>query len=73
MYTRSQMRRINVQQGREPNEGLDVQTTCKDCLHIAACNDLASHSPDQQQKMGQIEFWGNAEERCKGFEKKEET
>ena len=31
MYTRSQMRRINCQQGREPNYGLE--TRCMKCVH----------------------------------------
>lgn len=71
MYTRSQMRRINVQQGREPNDGLDTQTTCNDCLHVAECENVAEHNPNYARKMGMIEYWGNAEERCERFQKKE--
>ena len=31
MYTKSQMRRINIQQGRAPNDGLESR--CANCVH----------------------------------------
>ena len=45
--------------------------TCKDCVNFAECEEVTR--PDHVHKMWLIEFWGNAEERCKGFEKKEEN
>jgi hypothetical protein len=42
--------------------------TCKDCVHFKDCDDLAFHNFDHNHKMWLMEFWGNAEERCKDFE-----
>ena len=37
MPTRSEQRRINVQQGKPVNEGLEDCKTCKDCIHYDVC------------------------------------
>lgn len=47
--------------------------TCKDCVNFAECEGLATHDLDHSHRMWLIEFWGNAEERCREFEKKEEV
>lgn len=47
--------------------------TCKDCAKFTECESLATHDLDHSHRMWLIEFWGNAEERCREFEKKEEV
>lgn len=37
MPTRSEQRRINIQQGKPMNEGLEDRKTCKDCIHYDVC------------------------------------
>lgn len=47
--------------------------TCKECANFTACESLATRDIDHSHRMWLIEFWGNADERCRAFEKKEEA
>ena len=42
--------------------------TCKDCIHSSDCASIALHDFDHSHRMWLIDFWGNAEERCKNFQ-----
>lgn len=43
--------------------------TCKQCAHFAECVKRAEIDPNHAHKLWTIEFWENAEKRCKKFEK----
>jgi hypothetical protein len=43
---------------------------CNDCVHLTECESLSTKNFDHAHKMWMIDFWGNAEQRCKNFAKK---
>ena len=45
--------------------------TCKDCVKYNGCKADSETNEYMRKKMWQLDFWENAEKRCKGFKEKD--